>query len=261
MTDEKILLGERKDGPYFTFTHLEYPEKAKRPCVVVIPGGGYTVVCKDREGERIALAYNAAGFHTAILEYTVGEDTYPKALLELAETVRILRARAEEWDVDPGKIAVIGFSAGAHLASSLSTLWKDGTLFSPEEIASRAVRPDAQLPIYGVLENDECIDLYAGGDPEKIEKLDLVKRVDKDTPPAFLAHTAADQRVPVWNSLHYAEALDRAGVPFELHVFPSLQHGMSLASDETIWARPALGREYPWMKLSIDWLLETFGLL
>ncbi|MBR0143412.1 MAG: alpha/beta hydrolase [Clostridia bacterium] len=261
MTNQTILLGEGQDAPRFTFTHLEYPEKAKRPCVVVIPGGGYTVVCKDREGERIALAYNAAGFHTAILEYTVGRGTYPKALLELAETVKIIRRHAEEWDVDPGKIAVAGFSAGAHLAASLAVLWKDEALFDPEEIVTRAVRPDAQIPVYGVLERDECIDLYAGDDPAVIEKLDLVKRVGADTPPAFLAHTAADRRVPVANSLHYAEALDKAGVPFELHVFPSLPHGMSLASDETIWSRPALKREYPWMKLSIDWLAEVFGLL
>ena len=122
MTNQKILLGEGKETPLFTFTHLEYPVKAKRPCVVVIPGGGYTVVCKDREGERIALSYNAAGFHTAILEYTVGENTYPKAILELSETVKIIRAKAEEWDVDPGKIAVVGFSAGAHLAAALATL-------------------------------------------------------------------------------------------------------------------------------------------
>ena len=261
MTNLKIMLGGETGSPCFTFTHLEYPEKAKRPCVVVIPGGGYSVVCKDREGERIALAYNAAGFHTAILEYTVGEGTYPKALLELAETVRIIRERAEEWDVDPEKIAVTGFSAGAHLAASLAVLWKDEELFGTEAIASRKVRPDAQIPVYGVLEEDECIGLFAGGDPAVIEKLNLVKRVDHDTPPAFLAHTAADQRVPVANSLHYAEALDKAGVSFELHVFPSLQHGMSLASDETIWARPALRREYPWMKLSIDWLCEVFGLL
>ena len=163
--------------------------------------------------------------------------------------------------MDPGKIAVVGFSAGAHLAASLSVLWKDETLFAPENIASRIFRPDAQIPVYGVLEKDECIDLFAGDDPEIIKKLDLVKQVDRDTPPAFLAHTAADQRVPVSNSLHYAEALDRAGVSFEMHVFPSLRHGMSLASDETIWSRPALKREYPWMKLSIDWLAEVFGLL
>ncbi len=197
MTNQKIPLGEGEEAPYFVFTHLEYPEKAKRPCVVVIPGGGYTMVCKDREGERIALAYSAAGFHTAILEYTVGENTYPKAIMELAETIKTIRVHAEEWDVDPCRIAVTGFSAGAHLAASIATLWKDATLFSPEEIRTRAVRPDAQIPIYGVLEKDECIDLYAGWDPGTIEKLDLVKRVDADTPPAFMAHTAADQRVPV----------------------------------------------------------------
>ena len=254
--------------PTVTFYLIDRCKKpCARPTVIVVPGGGYGGVCSDREGERIALAYNAAGFHTAILNYAVRPHVFPEALRNIARAVQIAREHAEEWQAAPDRIAVCGFSAGGHLCASLATMWNDGSLFSDELIASRVCRPDASILCYPVITgvgktHAHSFERLYGSDSvpyEFLEKNSLELRVGADTCPAFIWATFTDEIVPVENSLLYASALRENGVPFELHIYPNGAHGLALQSDEVYWSKPDRGRDYNWIGMSADWINELFG--
>ena len=253
--------------PYLEVFLIDRFWEARRPMVVICPGGGYNYVCADREGERIALNYNASGFHAAVLHYSIAPHRAPLALLEVAEAIKLVRSHAEEWQLIPENIAVCGFSAGGHLAASISTMWNEPSIFSKEDINSRISRPDASILCYPVISGGEFAEKGSfsrltgqdGGDLWDFYSCE--KRIDKDTPPAFLWHTVADGTVPVENSLLYAQALQKQGIEYEMHLYPRGMHGMSLVSDEYIWSKPTFARDYMWMKLSVDFLNEQFGLV
>lgn len=243
-------------------------EDCRRPMVIICPGGGYDHVCVDREGERIALNYNAAGYHAAVVHYPIHPHRHPEPLNAAAQAFRIVRAHAGEWQLLPDKIAVCGFSAGGHLAASLSTLWNDPRFFTEEEIASRLHRPDASILCYPVISSGDKAhkgsfrSLLGDNENDPLwETYSCEKQVDKDTPPAFLWHTFEDTCVPVENSLLYASALREQDVPFELHIYPRGIHGLSLVTDEYLWSKHMFPRDYGWMKLSIDFLNERFSLV
>ena len=256
--------------PEATFYILPPNDCPARGMVIVCPGGGYSSVCFEREGERIATAYLAAGFHAAVVNYSVRPHVHPQALLELAQTLRLARQHAAQWRLDPHRVAVCGFSAGAHLAACLATLWNDPTYFSPEEIAQRALRPDAAVLCYPVIAPLDGADghsfdnLIGSADPHHPlrRELALHRRVTADTPPTFLFHTWEDEQVSVENSLLYAAALHAHRVTAEVHIFTRGQHGLDLCADEParLRCRPELERPYPWHELSCRWLYQQFGL-
>lgn len=196
-----------------------------RAIVVICPGGAYRWL-SPRESEPVARAFEAMGYETSILRYTVQAESNPAPLglvpvRELSERVSRLRRTA-----GGAPIFVCGFSAGGHLAATLGVHWKTLGLS----------RPDGLILCYPVITADEelcnprSIQSIAGEDQR--EFFSLEKHVSADTPPTFLWHTAEDHSVPVENSLMFAGALRRFGVPFELHVYPFGEHGLSLATDE-----------------------------
>ncbi len=246
----------------YTLPHTEsISMREKRPLVIVVPGGAY-LYCSDREAEVVALRFLAMGMHAAVLRYSCAPSRYPTAALELARSVQLCREHAEEWRIQPDAIAVCGFSAGGHLAGCVGTLWKDPVFTRALGPDSRSWRPDLQLLCYAVLTLGEFAHAGSranllGGEEEKdnqlfrAEELSLEKRVEKDTPPTFLWHTAEDGSVPVENSLMYAAACRRQGVPFELHIFERGGHGLStcdwqsacspeqIVADDTSWVEMA----------------------
>lgn len=237
-----------------------------RPAVVVIPGGGYSHV-SYREGERIALAYSSAGFHTFILDYCVAPHRHPLPILNAAKAMELIRTNAKDWYVNPDKIAVCGFSAGGHLAASISTMWNDETIFSSNREENEIYRPNASILCYPVITYGEhahrgsFINLTGSETENELwKKYSLENRIDENTPPAFLWHTYTDAAVPVENSLLYAQALRKYDIPFELHIYPDGPHGMSCVSDETYWKVPKFTRSYPWIEQSIEWLYLKFGI-
>ena len=239
----------------------------RRPMVIVVPGGGYGCVCKDREGERIALRYNAAGFHAAVLEYAVKPHVHPEPLRNIAKAIEIARDHAEEWQLNPEWIAVCGFSAGGHLCASISTLWNDSAIFSVDEIASKKRRPNASIlcdPVITALGKRHMGTFkHLSGEENPatsfLSKMSLETAVNEGTCPSFIWHTFSDNVVPVQSSLLYASALEANEIPFELHIYPNGVHGLALQSDELIWSKPDRGRSYRWMELSVDWLNELFS--
>ena len=201
-----------------------------RPAVLIFPGGGYEFV-SDPEGKPVALAYAAKGFQTFLLKYSVKDKgVFPAPQREAFEAIAVIRRNAAEFMVDPDKIAVVGFSAGGHLAASTGVFWNDAEVNdskSPEEC-----RPNALVLVY------PCITLDAypgirevhGRGLKNLEKLSLEKYVGKHTPPSFICHTATDTCVSPLDSLLFAEALTKAGVPYELRIYKDGPHGMSLAT-------------------------------
>lgn len=238
----------------------------KRPAIVIFPGGAYAIV-SDTERERIALAYATAGFHTFLVDYCVKPHTHPLPILNAAKAIKLIRENAEEWHVDPDKVAVCGFSAGGHLAGSISTMWNDSSIFSSDEEKNKIHRPDATILCYPVISGGEnghkgsFVNLTGSETENKLWKsYYLENRVDADTPPAFIWHTWKDNGVPVENSLLYASALRKNNIPFELHIYPDGPHGLSAVSDDVYWKLPKFTREYPWLDQSIEWLYLQFGI-
>lgn len=231
------------------------------PAVIICPGGGYEFV-SEREAEPVARAYFAAGYNTYILTYSIGEaakDFVP--LSQLAATIVDVRKNADAWFTAKKKIAVCGFSAGGHLAASL------GTLFNEEQFLevfgkNEDIRPDAMILGYPVITADEfahvsSIENVSGTKKgsNEYEWFSLEKHVDAQTPPTFLWHTAADNLVPVENSLKFAMALSVAKIPFEYHVVPKGGHGMSVCTYEVGTPSSYNAR---WMEWSITWLNTLF---
>ena len=241
----------------------------KHPSILVLPGGAYRYT-SAREAEPVALNYLSMGFNAFVLRYSVAPELYPNALVEASASIALMREKSDEWFVDPNKIAVIGFSAGGHLAASLATLWNEKEVVEKLKIEKNENKPNAVILSYPVITSDERYShkgsfiSLAGSEDEKelFEKLSLEKRVTPDTPPAFIWHTANDRGVPVMNSLLFAEALSNAGVPFELHVFPDGPHGLSNCnitttdSPDSPQINPHCER---WIELSKKWLTESMG--
>jgi len=211
----------------------------KRPCLIVCPGGGYSM-CSEREAEPIAMKFLPEGFNVFELTYSVAPHRFPAQIREVAAVMELIHKNHEEWNCDTEKIAIIGFSAGAHLAAHYSTMYdcKEVRELFPE---SKPV--NASILSYPVITADfehahkgSIINLI-GHEPESKEEQEYFScecQVNQNTPPAYIWHTADDTCVPVKNSFLYAEALSKYNIPFELHIFPSGVHGLSTCDRETL---------------------------
>lgn len=227
------------------------------PAVIICPGGAYENV-SDREAEPVAVPFFAAGYNTYILRYSVGTLAGGfRPLCQLAATISEIRKHASEWYTIPDKIAVCGFSAGGHLAASLGVLFNKSEFLKIYE-TSENIRPDALILSYPVITADEfahvmSIENVSGAKEgsKQYQWFGLERHVDKDTPPTFLWHTAEDSGVPVENSLKMAAALSAAKIPFELHIFPKGEHGMSICTEEVGTASEYNAR---WVEWCIKWL-------
>ena len=209
-----------------------------RPLVVVLPGGGYGGRA-GHEGAPIAAWLNEIGLHAVVCNYRVYPWLYPTPLIDAQRAVRLTRAHAAEWGVDPARIGVLGFSAGGHLACAVANFGDDGEAGAAEPVARCSSRVQALISCYAVVSSGSRG--HAGSfrnllgekpAPELLHRLSLENSVTAANPPAFIWHTANDGAVPVANALLYAEALDAAKVPFALHIYPNGRHGLGLAHGE-----------------------------
>lgn len=236
-------------------------EHQRRPSVLICPGGGYAM-CSQREAEPIALQYVKEGYNAFVLWYSVAPHRFPQALREVAASVELIHQNAEEWNSNEQKIAIMGFSAGGHLAALYSNAydWPEVREVFPD---SKPVH--ASILCYPVISAVPGI-AHSGSfenllgqfplNPAQAERFSCDRLVSGKTPPAFLWHTSEDNAVPVKNSLLYTGALAEHGVPFELHVFPYGYHGMSTCTRETLNGEITQGMAYAqaWMDESCRWL-------
>ena len=232
--------------------------------VLILPGGGYGVV-SDIEGEPVALSFLAEGMQAFVLRYSVLPDRHPLPLLEAAAAMAYLKDHARDFGID--RIAVCGFSAGGHLAGSLANLWADSLLAETLHRDSADFRPDASILCYPVISMDSVAPgsgtfpnlLGENWRAPEYEKFSLERSVTPQTPPAFLWSTCADRTVEMENTLAYAIALRKAGIPFSLHIYPNGPHAMSVATPESARDENCMNRHAAsWLPLCVQWLKEEF---
>lgn len=222
-----------------------------RPAMLVTPGGGYCFVAPS-EAEPVAMKFYDAGYNSFVLTYTVNPLTLQplmtQPLNDVSRAVRYVRKNAGSFNIDPGKLAVCGFSAGGHLSASLCVHWQDVEDPDPG-YAGISNRPDAAILSYPVITAGEyahrgSFDALLGRDPDPdmLQYMSLETQVTDKTPPCFLWQTAEDDCVPVENSYLFAKACKAAGVDFAHHVFTSGQHGLALADEA--WLKNDYGSYY-----------------
>ncbi|MBO0994121.1 alpha/beta hydrolase [Bacillus sp. SD088] len=256
---------EQSEAKLYTYVLDNSPEidqNRKRPAVIICPGGGY-VKTSDREAEPVAIRLNAMGFHVFILRYSVQPAIFPTALTELATAVAHVRTRAQEWNIDPQKVIVSGFSAGGHLAASLGVFWEKEFLAKSAQVDKQLYKPNGLILSYPVITSGThahqgSFDALLGDQHEELrEKLSLEKQVNAETPPTFLWHTFEDAGVPVENSMLFAVALRKHSIPFELHIYPNGGHGLSLANEESMSVQNNFGIQEEcqnWIDMAGVWI-------
>jgi acetyl esterase/lipase len=251
-----------KDIPTLT-SWLPKSEIATGAAAVVCPGGGYGMLADDHEGKQVAEWLNSVGIAAFVLKYRLGPRYHHPAMLDDAgRAIRTVRARSSEWGIDPHKIAIIGFSAGGHLASTAGTHYDAGRPDATDPIDRVSSRPDRMILVYPVIalatpygHSGSLRNLLGENpSPELVESLSNERQVTKETPPTFLAHTNADAGVPAENSLLFALALRKAGVPVELHLFERGQHGLGLGGGIAKFKVAPDPAFQAWPKLCETWL-------
>ena len=212
----------------------------ERPAVILCPGGAYSFT-NDRESEPMAMSFMARGFHAFSLRYSVDKGSWPAALRELALAVKTVRDHAAEWNVDPRRIVIAGFSAGGHLAAEFCCKWDTDWLCQSVGARAEELRPNALVLGYPVITAGEYAhglsieNLLGEQDSAQLRQaVSLEKQVTDSVPPVFLWHTQTDEMVPVQNSLLFASALTEHGIPYELHIYPCGVHGLGLVNRCTV---------------------------
>ena len=228
---------------------------AGTPAVIVCPGGGYVRLAANHEGRQVASFLNSLGLAAFVLRSRLGPRYHhPVELGDVQRAIRLVRARAASWNVDPARIGVMGFSAGGHLAMTASTMADGGDARAADPVDRVSSRPDFAVLGYPVVSMTEpwthqgSKTALLGADPDAAlaARLSGERAVTKDTPPTFLFHTNADTTVPAENSVQYYLALRRASVPAELHIFEKGPHGVGLANDDKALSE--------WSTLLANWL-------
>ncbi len=251
---------DESDQPSLTY----YPPWGENPsgtCVIVAPGGSYQFLASNHEGRQVANWFNALGVAAFVLKYRLGPRYHhPIELGDAQRAIRLVRSRAAEFNVRPDRIGIMGFSAGGHLASTAATHFDSGVQGAADPIDRASSRPDFLILAYAVItkkppyahEASRMALLGERPDPKLVDELSNELHVTPQTPPTFLFATSADDVVPAENSVAFYQALHKAGVPAELHVFEKGPHGVGLDLSD-----PALGE---WPKLLANWL-RSRGLL
>lgn len=237
-------------------------EKATGTAVIICPGGGYWALAIKHEGSDVAKWLNSLGITAFVLKYRLPNDSIMKnksigPMQDGQKAIRIVRRHAKEWNIDPKKIGIMGFSAGGHLASTLSTHFNEKVY---EPIDSTSARPDFSLLIYPVISMDTAIahmgsrENLLGKNPssELVQFFSNELQVNKETPAAFLVQSMDDYSVPVQNSIAYTQAMIKFNIPCELHLYGTGGHGYGMGRSPNT--------ESTWPEACSKWL-EARGLL
>ncbi len=265
MKHERIYL-DPNDKRVYIDSYVADDTGYKREAMIVIPGGGYEMVCFSREGEPVALTYFAEGFNAFVLSYRVDNDRYPSQLLDASRAVIYIKEHADELGVDADKIYACGFSAGGHLAGSLAILHKDREVLSTLGIPEGYNRPRACVLSYPVV--SASVNTHAGsfvnlvGKPlsefseDDKSKYSLERNVDADSAPVFIWHTAEDKAVPPVGSLMLAKEYLDEDLPVALHLYPYGPHGIALGNEISSAGNPDFIQPMAqsWVKESVEWI-------
>ncbi len=250
----KASLGDGQVQEAEVWITVHRPSQANGTAVVICPGGGYGGLVTGAEGHGIAKWLNGHGATGVVLEYRLPAGRHQVPLLDAQRAIRTVRANAKEWDVDPAKIGIIGFSAGGHLASTAATHFDDGDSKAADPIDRLSCRPDFAILIYPVITMDSTT--HSGSranlmgkdpSPKLIELYSNEKQVTAKTPPTFLAHAKDDRAVVSANSQMFYDALQAHKVPSKYLELPSGGHGLN-GYKGPMWDA--------WQEQSLAWLAE-----
>ena len=227
---------------------------ANGTAVIICPGGGYTRLSVDHEGAQYAQFLSKLGVTSFVLKYRMKEFGHPAPLQDVLRAVRLVRSRAEQLGVNPARVGVMGSSAGGHLAASAGTLFAHASGNTGAALDATSARPDFMMLLYPVITMDgpaahkgsRTSLLGASPSPELVRLMSLEHQVSASTPPAFIVHTQADSAVPVENSILFYQALTRAKVAAEMHLFEVGGHGVGM--------RPGNGTTSEWPRRAEEWL-------
>jgi acetyl esterase/lipase len=245
-----------KDTP--TLTPF-FPTNANGAAMVICPGGGYSRLA-PHEGQDYALWLASRGVTCFVLKYRLGADgyRYPVEYQDIARAIRLVRSRAKEWNLDPNRVGVMGSSAGGHVASMAMTHFDTGDTNASDVIDRVSSRPNVAVLCYPVISmgkfahgGSKNLLLGTNPPPALVEETSSELQVKKDSPPCFIWSTDEDRTVPIENTLEFAAALRKAGVPFEMHVYQKGPHGQGLGSHDY---NP--DKWLPWVAECGRWLKE-----
>lgn len=271
----------------------------KRPGILICPGGGY-LTCSDREAEPVALRFAAMGYHAFVLRYStysgeanqfpMGEklkknerSLFPNAMQDIGRAFLAFHEHAEEWLLDTRRIALCGFSAGAHNCAMYAVSWQGSDIAGFFGGEAERFRPAACILAYGlfdyhmimeqkkdlknpfsvILREASCMALLGTNNPGKalLDRVSPARLLSEDFPPAFLWTTGEDSLVPPAQTMNMALALAQKGLPFECHLFESGPHGLSLASQATAGSRFEVDEpSQAWIIMAETWLFKRFEL-
>jgi len=267
VTDNREVLTEREDGDlhYSLVTQpgiLVYKPVATEPtaAVVICPGGGYGILSYSKEGTDVAEFLASKGIAGIVLKYRLPNrkfqvDPSIAPLQDAQRALKLSRENAAEWNIDPDRIGIMGFSAGGHLASTAAHQWKKPVI---EDSSPDQLRPDFSILIYPVITFTEPFSVHSGSrrnllgknpSPELCKKYSAEKQVDERTPPSFLVHSFDDGSVPIENSINYARALRESNIICEAHLYQIGGHGYGM--------RP--GHTDSWPNDMVKWIRLNFG--
>lgn len=210
-----------------------------RPMMIVIPGGGYQY-CSEREADPVALAYLEAGFHAAVLRYSLGANAaWPNPLNDYEQAYHIIEEHAAEWQINMSAVCVVGFSAGGHLAASCATM--------------SVCKPAAALLGY------PCITAETTNGYASVPMPDVCDYVDANTCPCFIFSSANDNMVPISNSIEFMQALADNNITFESHIYAFANHGFSTCESYINNREWCCNRTADWVGDSIEFLKDVVG--
>ena len=234
--------------------YLPTQQIATGEAVVIFPGGGYGILAYDWEGTDFAKWLNSQGIAGIVVKYRLPLSpslTDPKEvpLLDAQRAIRLVRQHAESWNVNPSKVGIMGFSAGGHLAATLSTSFAHQLPLEKDAIDNLSARPDFSILVYPVISFQDAPTHGDPANPELVKRFSNELQVTANTPPTFLVHAQDDKGVPLENSLLYFQALHAKGVKASLHIYPTGGHGFAFG----------LGKEAVsgWREVLLGWLKET----
>src|SRR5262245_24230974 len=241
------------------------PEKPNGTAVVICPGGGYGFLAMDHEGKQVAEFFTKLGVTAFVLKYRIVTKDRPGPLGEAPlsdaqRAIRLVRAKAKDFGVDPKKVGIMGFSAGGHLASTAATHFNVGGLKNDDNVEKESCRPDFAILAYPVITMEDGVthkgsknNLFGPKPDEKlVESFSNEKQVTKETPPVFIFHTNADTAVVPENAVRFYLACKKAGVPVELHIYEKGRHGVGLGRDPK-WTGGEKSVE-TWPDRLVDWM-------
>ena len=240
--------------------HAPAIDRPNGTAVIIAPGGGYGLLSTEREGVQYANWLSTLGITSFVLKYRLADFGHPVPLQDVLRAVRMVRSRAAEFKINPGRIGVMGSSAGGHLAACAGTLFNHAAGRTGAALDATDARPDFLILMYPVI-TMEGPSVHAGSRrnllgenpaPDLVNLLSVERQVTAATPPTLLIHTQEDQSVPVENSLLFYQALTRAKVPAEMYLFEHGAHGMGM--------KPDFGTASDWPRRAEEWLRQR-GLL